>query len=80
MAPTRYRVRFRLSVGDGCAFEEKNGLYLSIEDHEMLLKQGDAHRIEAQRIITLATMRYPLALTETQCRDAHRWLTQEAKP
>lgn len=74
-APTRYRVRFRLSIGDGCAFEEKNGLYISIEDHEALDK---ARVAEAHRIISMATLRYPLALTEAQCRDAHRWLTQEA--
>jgi hypothetical protein len=76
---THYRVRFRLSVGDGCAFEDVNGLYISIEDHEALLKREDAQRIEAQRIISLATMRYPLALTESQCRDAHRWLTEDSK-
>jgi hypothetical protein len=72
--PTYFRVRFRLSVGSP-AIEEVNGLYVSIEDHEQALTWRLA---EAERLIRMATQRYPLALTATQCRDAHVWLTTQA--
>jgi len=71
--PLRYRARFRLSIGDGMAIEETQGAYVSVEEHEQLLNENMA---EALRLMRMATQRYPLALTETQCRDAHRWLTK----
>jgi hypothetical protein len=77
--PTRYRVRFNLTVANGLAMEESNGLYISIREHEALLKEDAAHLTEAHRLLMLATMRYPLTFTESQCRDAHHWLTHHAK-
>jgi hypothetical protein len=68
---TRLRVRYRLSVAGGLAMQDVNGAYLSLEDHEATLT-------EAARLIRMATSRYPLALTPTQCRDAHRWLAEQA--
>jgi hypothetical protein len=73
--PLRYRARFRLSMGDGMAIEETQGAYLSVEEHEQLVKEIV---LEAERLIRMATDRYPLALTETQCRDAHRWLARHS--
>jgi hypothetical protein len=40
--PTRYRVRYRLSVAGGMAIEDINGLYIPIDEHE-------AHISEAKR-------------------------------
>ena len=67
--PTRYRVRYRLSVAGGAAFEEVNGAYISVEEHEVLIS-------EAARLVSFALDRRPLALTDTQARDAHRWLIE----
>jgi hypothetical protein len=72
--PTYFRVRFRLSVGNP-AIEDVNGLYVSIADHEQALTWRLA---EAQRLLQFATLRYPLPLTATQCRDAHLWLSEQA--
>lgn len=65
--PTRYRVRYRLSVAGGTATEDVDGLYISIEEHEAIIS-------EAARLVRFAVDRRPLALTDTQARDAHRWL------
>ena len=67
--PTRYRVRYRLSVAGGAAMEDDNGLYISIEEHEVLIS-------EAARLVRFAIDRRPLGLTDTMARDAHRWLTE----
>jgi hypothetical protein len=66
--PTRYRVRYRLSVAGGMAIEDINGLYIPIDEHE-------AHISEAKRLLTMALMRHPQPMTDSQRRDAHRWLT-----
>lgn len=65
--PTRYLVRYRLSVAGGTAIEEVNGLYISIEEHEAIIS-------EAARLVRFAVDRRPLALTDAQARDAHLWL------
>ena len=66
--PIRYRVRYRLSVAAGVAIEDADGLYIRIDEHE-------ARVVEAARLLTLALERFPHSLTDTQRRDAHRWLT-----
>ncbi len=55
------------------AIEEVNGLYISVADHEEAMQR---RLVEAKRLIELATLRYPLPFTATQCRDAHHWLTE----
>lgn len=62
-------------MGDGMAIEETQGAYVSVEEHEQLVNEIVA---EAERLIHMAAARYPLALTETQCRDAHRWLAKHS--
>jgi hypothetical protein len=69
--PVLYRVRYRLSVAGGQAIEEVNGLYLAIDEHEQRVS-------EAERILRLALARHPHAMTDTQRRDAYRWLTGSA--
>jgi hypothetical protein len=69
--PIRYRVRYRLSVAGGQAFEEVNGLYIAIEEHE-------ARMAEAERLLRLALDRHPHSMTDSQRRDAHRWLVGSA--
>lgn len=66
--PVRYRVRYRLSVAGGLAIEEANGLYIAIDEHEQSVA-------EAERLLRLALARHPHPMTDTQRRDAHRWLT-----
>jgi hypothetical protein len=73
LKPLRYRVRYRLSMGDGMAIEHTDGAYVSVEEHEAHLNEVMG---EAMRLLNMATSRYPLPFTETQCRDAHRWLTK----
>jgi hypothetical protein len=55
----RYRARFRLSM-DGMAIEETQGAYVSVEEHEAYVNEVMS---EAQRLLRMATARYPLALT-----------------
>ena len=57
-----------MSVAGGVAIEDVDGLYIRIDEHE-------AHVAEAARLLTLALERFPHSLTDTQRRDAHRWLT-----
>lgn len=47
--------------------EDMNGLYISIEEHEAIIS-------EAARLVRFAIDRRPLGITDTQARDAHRWL------
>lgn len=68
--PLRFRVRYRLSVAGGVAMQEANGLYISIEEHEAIIQ-------EAARIVRFAIARRPLAITDSQARDAHRWLAEQ---
>jgi hypothetical protein len=75
LKPLHYRARFRLSMGDGMAIEETQGAYISVEEHE---QQMNEIVLEAERLLRMAIARYPLALTETQCRDAHRWLARHS--
>lgn len=67
--PTRFRVRYRLSVAGGTAIQDDAGLYISIEEHEAIIS-------EAARLVRFAVDRRPLALTDAQARDAHRWLAE----
>ena len=67
--PVRFRVRYRLSVAGGAALEDVNGLYISIEEHEAIIQ-------EAARVVRMAVARRPLAMTDSQARDAHRWLAE----
>jgi hypothetical protein len=66
MKPTVYRCRFRIGL-DGKAWEEVDGAYILVEEHEQ-------HLAEAARLLTLALARYPLGLTASQMRDAQLWL------
>lgn len=68
--PVRFRVRYRLSVAGGSAIEDVNGLYISVEEHEAIIQ-------EAARVVRLAIQRRPLAMTDSQARDAHRWLAEQ---
>jgi hypothetical protein len=65
--PVRYRVRYRLSVAGGQAFEEVDGLYIAVDEHERRVE-------EAARLLRMALDRHPLPMTDSQRRDAHRWL------
>lgn len=67
LEPTRYRVRYRLSIAGGMAIEDVDGLYIPIDEHEQRVA-------EAARLLRMALARHPLSLTDTQRRDVHRWL------
>lgn len=68
MEPVRFRVRYRLSVAGGVAMQDVAGLYIAIDEH-------DERTAEAARLLRLAIARHPHPMTDTQRRDAYRWLT-----
>jgi hypothetical protein len=56
-----------LSVAGGQAIEDADGLYVSMDEIQPILT-------EAARLLQAAVDRRPHPLTETQTRDALRWL------
>lgn len=78
MTPTRYRVRYRLSVAGGTAIEDVDGLYIELADHEKAMRsvreKRDRHLEEAERLIGWALARFPHSWSKDQCKDAARWV------
>ena len=76
-----YRVRFRLSVGDACAFEDVNGAYVTLRDAELeqrnYREKYKRHILEAERLISLTVARFPHSVTQAMCSDAAKWLTNQ---